>query len=477
MDTVLGVSMAPTAVRMVLVEGENGDGATVDEDNFDVDAADEVTAPVSAADRVISAILGTREGAAEGGYQLTATGVTWTDPMEAAALRDALAAHKVENVMLVSSFLAAAALAQSVGNATNYAHTALLFIEPDTATLAVVDTADGSIVDVERRALPDDDDAAVAELTTMVSGAEALDTRPDGVFVVGSGIDLPLIKPALEAATALPLSAPEEPETALARGAALASANAPLFNSSTAARAYAQDPGTGAVLPYLAGAGFYDAPAGADAADGLAYSAVPDDFAEAYTAARTGANGVVAADYPEHRSFKLVGSALAAIFVVGVAALVVSLAVTIRPTAGVRPDPGHNAVAPAPQPAAAPAPAPAPAAVPAPAPAPVPQAPAPAPELAPAPAPAPAPVPQAPVPIPEAPAPAPVPVPAAPAPAPPPVAPPPIPVPVPIPLPIFGGPPGGGGHGEGGFPGFPGGGGHGGFGGGHGGFGHFGGRD
>ena len=241
--------MAPTAVRMVLVEGENGDGATVDEDNFDV-AAGEDTAPASAADRVISAILGTREGAAEGGYKLTSTGVTWTDPVEAAALRDALAAHKVENVMLVSSFLAAAALAQAVGNATNYAHTALLFIEPDTATLAVVDTADGSIVDVERRALPEDDDAAVAELTTMVSGAEALETRPDGVFVVGSGIDLPLIKPTLEAATALPVSAPEEPETALARGAALASANAPLFVSSTAARAYAQDPGTGAVLPY-----------------------------------------------------------------------------------------------------------------------------------------------------------------------------------------------------------------------------------
>ena len=35
-DTVLGVSMAPTTVRMVLVEGQNADGATVDEDNFAV---------------------------------------------------------------------------------------------------------------------------------------------------------------------------------------------------------------------------------------------------------------------------------------------------------------------------------------------------------------------------------------------------------------------------------------------------------
>ena len=266
---------------------------------------------------------------------------------------------------------------------------------------------------------------------------------------------------------------PEEPETALARGAALASANAPLFSASTAARAYAQDPGTGAMLPYIVAADHYDLPAGAEGADALAYSAVPDDFADAYTASRTGAADVV--DDPERRSFTLIGSGLAAIFIIGVAALAVSLAITIRPTAGVRPDPGHNIVAPAPQPAVAPAPAPAPELAP---------APAPAPQLAPAPAPVP--VPQAPAPIPDVPAPAPVPVPAAPAPAPPPIAPPPlapppVPVPLPIPLPIFGGPPGGhypgeGHGGGGGFPGFPGGGGHGGFGGGfgggHGGGGH-----
>ena len=465
MDTVLGVSMAPTAVRMVLVEGENGDGATVDEDNFDL-AAERDTAPMSAANQVISAILGTREGAAEGGYQLTSTGVTWTDPIEAAALRDALAAHKVENVMLLSAFLAAAALAQAVGNATNYAHTALLFIEPDTATLAVVDTADGSIVDIDRRLLPDDDDAAVAELTTMVSGAEGLETRPDGVFIVGSGVDVPLIKPTLEAATTLPLSVPEEPDTALARGAALASAHAPLFVSSTAARAYAQDPGTGAVLPYAVAPEYFDVPAGAEAGDALAYSAVPDELADAYTGEHTAGIRIAGAAYGERRSFTLIGSAVAAIFIVGVAALVVSLAISIRPTAGVRPDPGHNIVAPAQQPAVAPAPAQAPAPAPAaqvPAPAPVPQVQVPAP---------------APVPVPAAPAPAPVPVPAAPAPAPVPVPAAPAPVPVPIPLPIFGGPGGGhgdgGGHGGGGFPGFPGfpgGGGHGGFGGGHGGFG------
>ena len=297
MDTVLGVSMAPTAVRMVLVEGQNGEGATVDEDNFDVPPEDDA-ATLSAANRVVSAILGTRQGAAEGGYQLASTGVTFTDPIGAAALRDALAAHKVENVMLVSAFLAAAALAQAVGSQTNYAQTALLYIEPDTATLAVVNSADGSIVDVRRQPLPADDEAAVAQLATMVSHAETLETRPDGVFVVGSGIDIPLIKPALEAATSLPLSAPEEPETALARGAALASAHAPLFSSSTAALAYAQDPGTGAINPFALTLtpGYFDA-AGNAGEEALAYSAVPDDIEDLYT----GATALVDAGYPERQ--------------------------------------------------------------------------------------------------------------------------------------------------------------------------------
>ena len=149
MDIVLGVSMAPTSVRMLLVEGENADGATVEDNQFSF-AADDDAATLSAADQVISAILGTREGAAEAGHALTSTGVTWTDPVDAAALRDALATRKIENVMLVSSFMAAAALAQTVGCTIGDAHTALLFLEPDTATLAVIDSADGSITDVHK---------------------------------------------------------------------------------------------------------------------------------------------------------------------------------------------------------------------------------------------------------------------------------------------------------------------------------------
>jgi len=410
--------MAPTTVRIVLVEGENADGATVDEENFAV-AGDEDPATFSAPDQVVAAILGTREGANEAGYRLLSTGVTWSDQREAGALRDALTARKVENVMLVSSFLAAAALAQSIGSATGYARAALLFVEPDSATLAVVDTADGSITDVQRELLPDDDDQAVATLLGLVSAAEDLDEQPESVLVVGSGVDIPLIKSALEGATSLPLSVPEQPDMALARGAALASANAPLFASSTAALAYALDPGTGSVNQhalapeYLAAA---DPVAGAEpGAEALAYSAVADESAAVYTQADPEAYAGLEQEhdfttgiYPdfgqmehEHagRTPFLAAMSVLVIFVFGVMALVISLAFSIRPSASSRPSLSHNVVAPArPLPAPLPrgqvaAPAvPAPAAAPARVPAAIP-APAPVPVRVPGPAPVPVPMP------------------------------------------------------------------------------------
>jgi hypothetical protein len=380
--------MAPSTVRMVLVEGENGDGTTVDQDGFPVAAG--VPTANAAADQTLAAILGTQQSVAEGGYRLASTGVTWVDPVEADALRDALAAHRVDNIMLVSAFLAAAALAQAFGTTTGYTHTGLLFIEPDSATLAVVDSADGSVTDMRRASLPEDDVDAVAELTAMAAGADGLNPSPQGLFVVGSdGVDVEMIKAELEAATPLIVSAPTEPGSALARGAALASAHAPLSHWSTSALAYAQDPGTGAADPVVALAADIAAvdPLGVDHQQ-RAYSAVPDEEANFYTA-------IGDADFSAERTDAgrrpfLVALGVLMVFVFGVAALTLSLALDIRPTVHNRPSLGRSVVVPAKpapppaQPPAAPAVAPA---APAPAaPAPAPAAPAPvAPPFIPAP--------------------------------------------------------------------------------------------
>ena len=422
MDIVLGVSMAPTSVRMLLVEGENADGVTIEDNQFDI-ADDDDAATLSAADQVISAILGTREGATEAGHALTSTGVTWTDPVDAAGLHEALATRKIENVMLVSAFMAAAALAQSVGNTVGDHHTALLFLERDTATLAVVDSADGAISDVHKELIPGD---SVAELAGMLAGLDELETQPQSVFIVGTGVDVAAIKPQLETLTALPVTAAEEPETALAWGAALASANAPLFASSTAALAYAQDPGTGAVDPFAVSPGYLaapDVPFGTELGEeDLAYSAVPDEEAEVHTVAQDVITDEHLDDEPERRPLVLVGSILAVVFVAAALSLEVALALGIRPSVALLPRPLQNLIIQAPAPAAAPANVQVPEAnhlI--------------APAIAPAPAnaPIPAPRPAAPALVPAA---APIPVPAAP---PVPVAAPaPVVVPLPLPIPV-----------------------------------------
>ncbi|WP_425178658.1 DUF7159 family protein [Mycobacterium sp.] len=416
MDIVLGLSLAPSAIRMVLVEGENADGVTVDEDHFAVNAGSR-RAALSGPDQLIAAVLGTREGAAEAGYRLTSTGVTWTDPRDAAALATALAARKIENVMLVSGFLAAAALAQTVGDAIGYEYIAMLFVERHTATIAVIDSADGSVNDVHRRSLRSAN--PVPELIAMIAGLNDPEAYPEGLFIVGCDVDIAPIKPALEAASLLPVSAPEEPDMALARGAALASASAPLFASSTAAVAYAQDPGTGAIDRYAVSPGYLAAPGRPiDSEFGnadFAYSAAHDEQADAHTGAvdiayiaNTATAHELAAS-PRRRPLLLVGSALAAIVVSAALALEIALALGIRPAVALRPSPGRVLVAPAQQ---APSP-PVPQLLPAPHPQTV-QLPGriAAPPAAHMPAPAPiAAVAPVPVPIPAAPVPVPVPVP------------------------------------------------------------------
>ncbi|MGE2733467.1 DUF7159 family protein [Mycolicibacterium vaccae] len=327
MDIVLGVSMTPRTVRMVLVEGKSADGVTVDHDAFDATSGDP---SANVADQVVAAVLGTQESAETGGHHLHSVGVAWSDHAEAAVLRDKLAALGIDDVMLVSEGHAAASLAQAAGRAVGYDTTALLFIDRDTATLSVVQTGDGSVVKVLSRTLHSAD--ALSVLTEMAEAVATHETPPQGLFVVGSGVDVTSVKDHLEHLVAPPVSAPEDAELALARGAALASATAPAFEASTVGLAYSQDPDegptAGSAYLGLTGVAAPLAPAGA--------AATVDEFAP--TEVRPAAE--------ERKPFLLVGSALSSVFVIGVVALVISLAVSIRPTADERPSPAQSAIVP-----------------------------------------------------------------------------------------------------------------------------------
>ena len=336
MEIVLGVSMTPTTVRMALVEGERADGVVLENDVFAITAIDG-SPTSSASDQVIAAILGTQEGAIVNGHHLVSTGVTWSDHAEAAMLREALEARGIEDVMLVSELHAAAALAEAVGRAVGYDRTALMFVERDTATLAVVETADGSVVKVLSQSLHSAD--AIAVLTEMVTSLDGEKSLSQGMFVVGSGVDVTSVKSHLQHLVSMPVIVPEEPQLALARGAALASAKAPRFDTSTIGLAYSQDPdGTTALL------GYEDALLDADI------------------------------DVRADRKPFALGGALTAVFAMGMTALTIAMAVniqpnldrvtgaiTVRPSAVVPPPAVRSPqpAAPLPPPAMAPDPAPA----------------------------------------------------------------------------------------------------------------------
>ena len=215
----------------------------------------------------------------------------------------------------------------------------------------------------------------------------------------------------------MPVIAPEEPQLALARGAALASATAPRFDASTVGLAYSQVPDATTVDPMaLAG----------DGTALLCHDGASPDAAD------------IASDsdnVPEGRKpFLLVGS-LTSVFAAGVMALAITLAVNVQTTVdrgpgGITVRPSAVAPPPAEQNSQPAAPHPAPKSVPEPAPAAPPPAPTATVELMAPPAPAPPVLVRNPPPAPPAPA-APPPV----------VAPPVIPPPPIIQLPIPGLPP------------------------------------
>lgn len=307
--------MTPTTVRMALVEGEKADGVILEHDVFDITAID-CSATSSAAEDVIAAILGTQEGAIVNGHRLVSTGVAWSDHAQAAALREALEARGIEDVLLIAELHAAAALAQAVGRVVGYDTTALMFVNRDAATLAVVETAEGSVMRVLSQDQGLDGADAVTVLAEMVASLEADDSAPQGMFVVGSNVDVAQVKRYLQDLVSVPVITPMEPQLALPRGAALASASAPRFDTSTIGLAYSQVLGAAMVHPMALADAATDV-VGRDGASMDAETTV--DLADVQAG---------------RKPFALVGSALAAVFAVGVTLLAMTMAVNLRPTDG-----------------------------------------------------------------------------------------------------------------------------------------------
>jgi hypothetical protein len=219
-DAVLGLSVTPSAVGLVLVEGQDADGATVDRDAFEVGFRGRSSA-VQTSERAAAAVMRSEAIAATRGHRLHSIGVTWSDDADAEAslLLKSLTESGFDNVVPVRLPEATEALARGIAEVIGFDTTAVCVLEPDTVIALIVHLRDGSVQTSLNHRIVTEEDLA-RWLSTVFTRA---DWQPEALVMVGSGGDEELM-PILEDALSVPVFAPAEAQLALARGAALASA-------------------------------------------------------------------------------------------------------------------------------------------------------------------------------------------------------------------------------------------------------------
>ena len=226
MDAVLGLSMTPTTVGLVLVEGQGAEGATMDKNEIAVHDRGLVSA-VNTSEKAAAAVLRTEAIAAARGHRLHSIGVTWSEDAdtEASLLLDHLSESGFDNVVAVRLPEATEALARGIASVIGHEITAVCVIEPDAIVVLVVDTGDGAVQTAVSHAVTTDEDLA-RWLSSIFAQAA---WRPEALVLVGSCSDLDAITPHLEDVLSVPVFVPAEAQLALARGAAMASTHGPEF--------------------------------------------------------------------------------------------------------------------------------------------------------------------------------------------------------------------------------------------------------
>ncbi len=220
MDAVLGLSMTPRSLSVVVVGGAPDDahpgGGPQDAFELAVDAAD-VRAATEQAAAAVEAI------ASSHGRRLTSIGVTWSDDADAEAslLMESLTESGFGNVVPIRLPEATEALARGMAEVIGYRTSAVCVLEPDTAIALVVHTDDGAVQTAINHTI-DSDESLIGWLSTVFTRA---DWQPEALVLVGSAGGFDAVLPRLQEALSVPVFAPAEAPLALARGAALASSH------------------------------------------------------------------------------------------------------------------------------------------------------------------------------------------------------------------------------------------------------------
>ncbi|MGE2716268.1 hypothetical protein ACQI4L_19615, partial [Mycolicibacterium litorale] len=312
MDVRLGVTVEGAEARIALLDAAAPHAA------IDQSVVDLTGQPFEV---LVSTVVSTDRLLSESGHRLVATSVCSTDSELAARVRDALGDADLSSVTVVRQPDAITAVTRSLVDGET---TASLMSDDHTAALSIIDASAEvtSLIAVEPIV---DGDRRAAYRTLL----ERFGEEPGGatsVIVLGAPIDDALTAD-LSASSPVPLRFPDQPEFAIARGAALAALRQP-------AAPFPGHDGLDAANTVLG-----------PQAQQLAYSEVDgySDFdLSGAVPMQTPMQPLSAVDPEEVESDEedapaarpralLLGSTVAAVVVVGFAALAVSVALNIRP--------------------------------------------------------------------------------------------------------------------------------------------------
>ncbi|BBX61602.1 hypothetical protein MSAS_07760 [Mycobacterium saskatchewanense] len=226
MDTVLGLSVTPTAVGWVLAEGHGADGTILDHRQMPLHAGRGVQA-VNTAEQVADEVLRVDAQAAETDHHVRVVGVTWNDDAtaQAALVLETLTDAGFDNVVPVRLLEAVDTLARAIAPVIGYEQTAVCILEHEWSTVVMVDTRDGETQTATKQ-VPGGFDGLTAWLTGMF---DRDGWRPGGVVVVGADSEINGLSWQLEKALPVPVFAQTMAQVTVARGAALAAARSTEF--------------------------------------------------------------------------------------------------------------------------------------------------------------------------------------------------------------------------------------------------------
>lgn len=226
MDTVLGLSLTSTSVGWVLVDGRDADGTTLDHDDFNVPPANGVQA-VHTSEQASAAVQDAQAAAAGYDQRLHVVGVTWSDEAaaESALLLESLTDAGFDNVVPIRFHEACEMLARAIAPVVGYDQAAVCVLDGESTIVVMVDN-DGDEPQTAIKQLPGGPGHLVRWLTTLFNRSS---WQPNGIVIVGAEPELGTLSTHLEATVPVPVITQPGADLALARGAALASAQSTEF--------------------------------------------------------------------------------------------------------------------------------------------------------------------------------------------------------------------------------------------------------